>query len=49
MKIAVISQAKKGIRKMKKKMDGSYKDRRENTTARGWRKEKKKKKQQAKE
>jgi len=26
---------------MKKKMDGSYKDRRENTTASGWRKEKK--------
>lgn len=47
MKIAVISQAKKGIRKMKKKMDGSYKDRRENTTASGWRKEKKNKQQRS--
>jgi len=36
LKIAVISQAKQEIRKIKKKIDGSYKDRKENTIARGW-------------
>lgn len=31
-----ISQAEKEITTIKKKMDSSYKDRRENTIARGW-------------